>query len=83
MMAEAQPAVVIDNGSSHLTAGFAGDDSPKCRFPMLVGKMKFPMVSLAYIQVQNSISYTCTCIMMKATEWISLRGSLLFRNLET
>eukprot|EP01084_Bolivina_argentea_P218315 370496_1 len=33
-------AVVIDNGSSCIKAGFAGEDLPKCIFPSIVGYPK-------------------------------------------
>ena len=40
-MAEEEPAaVVIDNGSWMLKAGFAGDDAPRAVFPTMVGKAK-------------------------------------------
>ncbi|XP_065828346.1 alpha-centractin-like [Oscarella lobularis] len=32
--------IVIDNGSGVIKAGFAGDQSPKCRFPAMVGRPK-------------------------------------------
>ena len=34
-------AVVIDNGSGRVKAGFAGDDTPCCVFPSLVGIKKY------------------------------------------
>lgn len=33
-------AVVLDNGSGTIRAGFAGDDLPKCTFPAWVGRPK-------------------------------------------
>lgn len=36
----ANQPVVIDNGSGVLKAGFAGDDTPKCRCPAYVGRPK-------------------------------------------
>jgi len=35
-MEEASPAVVVDNGSGSIKAGFAGDDSPRSVFPSVV-----------------------------------------------
>ena len=33
-------AVVFDNGSGMMKAGFAGDDAPRCVFPSVVGRQK-------------------------------------------
>ena len=46
---DAEP-VIMDIGSGHLKAGFAGDDQPKCYVPMIVGKPKDPsaMVGMEY-----------------------------------
>ena len=33
-------AVVIDNGSGTIKAGFAGDDAPRAVFPSIVGRLK-------------------------------------------
>jgi actin beta/gamma 1 len=33
-------AIVIDNGSGMCKAGFAGDDTPRCVFPSIVGRAK-------------------------------------------
>lgn len=35
---ENHAAVVIDNGSGMMKAGFAGDDAPRCVFPSIVGR---------------------------------------------
>ena len=37
---EAIQALVIDNGSGHTKAGFAGDDAPRAVFPSIVGRCK-------------------------------------------
>ncbi|KAF6041582.1 hypothetical protein EB796_000095 [Bugula neritina] len=34
------PALVIDNGSENMKAGFAGDDAPRTVFPSVIGKPK-------------------------------------------
>jgi actin-related protein len=39
-MAEENPALVIDNGSGMVKAGFAGDDAPRAVFPSIVGRPK-------------------------------------------
>ncbi|VDK37154.1 unnamed protein product [Anisakis simplex] len=36
--------VVIDNGSGIIKAGFAGDQTPKCRFANCVGRPKHTRV---------------------------------------
>jgi len=33
-----QAAVVVDNGTGQMKAGFSGDDAPKCVFPSVVGR---------------------------------------------
>jgi|Transcript_17718 actin-related protein len=38
--AEEQQALVCDNGSGMVKAGFAGDDAPRCVFPSIVGRPK-------------------------------------------
>ena len=37
MSEEEQYALVVDNGSYMMKAGFSGDDSPRAAFPTLVG----------------------------------------------
>jgi actin-related protein len=37
---EENPALVIDNGSGMVKAGFAGDDAPRAVFPSIVGRPK-------------------------------------------
>lgn len=50
MLDEDSEPVIMDIGSGHLKAGFAGDDAPKCYVPMIVGKPKDPsaMVGMEY-----------------------------------
>lgn len=40
----ANQPVVIDNGSGVIKAGFAGDQTPKCRFANFVGRPKHTRV---------------------------------------
>ena len=35
---EDQQALVVDNGSGMVKAGFAGDDAPRAVFPSIVGR---------------------------------------------
>jgi actin-related protein len=39
-MTEANQTVVIDNGSGMVKAGFAGEETPRCVFPAIVGRPK-------------------------------------------
>ena len=50
MLDEDSEPVILDIGTGHLKAGFAGDDAPKCYVPMIVGKPKDPtaMVGMEY-----------------------------------
>ena len=50
MLDEDSEPVIMDIGSGHLKAGFAGDDAPKCYVPMIVGKPTDPsaMVGMEY-----------------------------------
>merc|ERR1712168_341541 len=43
-MGEESAALVIDNGSGMVKAGFAGDDAPRAVFPSVVGRPKYPGV---------------------------------------
>lgn len=36
-----KPAIVIDNGTGMMKAGFAGDEAPKVYFPSLVGYQRY------------------------------------------
>ena len=38
---ELVPALVIDNGSGMMKAGFSGDDAPRAVFPAIVGEPRF------------------------------------------
>ena len=40
------PAVVIDNGSHSIRAGFAGDDAPISAFPSVVGRPVYSVCTL-------------------------------------
>lgn len=44
MAEEANSAVVIDNGSGMCKAGISGDDGPRCSFPSIIGRPKFPNI---------------------------------------
>jgi actin-related protein len=40
-MTDGNEAVVIDNGSGMVKAGFSGEESPRCTFPAVVGRPKY------------------------------------------
>ena len=44
-MEEEVTAVVIDNGSGFIKAGFAGDDAPRSVFANVLGRPKVPQLS--------------------------------------
>lgn len=44
------PAVVLDNGSSLVKAGFAGDEDPYLVYPSIVGYPKHKDVKVVYLQ---------------------------------
>ena len=39
-------AIVVDNGSATIKAGFAGDDAPRSVFPSIVGRPKHNQVGI-------------------------------------
>jgi actin-related protein len=45
-MGDEYMAVVIDNGSGMVKAGFAGDDAPRSVFSSVVGKPKVPGIMI-------------------------------------
>lgn len=49
-MSRSKPAIVIDNGSGFIKIGFAGQDSPRSRYPTMVG---FPNSTQLMIGGQN------------------------------
>jgi actin-related protein len=40
-MTDGNEAVVIDNGSGMVKAGFSGEEQPRCTFPAVVGRPKY------------------------------------------
>lgn len=41
-------AVVIDNGTSQIRAGIAGEEAPRCRFSNVVGKSRMPPIMIGF-----------------------------------
>ena len=52
-------AVVIDNGSGMVKAGFAGDDAPRAVFPSIVGRPRHQGVMVGMGQKGNTFLYFC------------------------
>ena len=50
MFQEEIPALVCDNGSGMVKAGFAGDDAPRAVFPSLLGRPRHKVI-LKFISV--------------------------------
>ena len=51
MEEEVPPALVIDNGSDTIKAGFAGDDHPKNVFSCVIGKPNEVMYTTLHIVI--------------------------------
>jgi len=49
-MEEEPKAVVIDNGSGTIKAGFAGDDAPRSVFSTVVGRPRVPGIMVGMDQ---------------------------------
>jgi len=47
-MEDGVAAVVIDNGSGYIKAGFAGDDAPRSFFRTCVGRPKVPGIMVGH-----------------------------------
>ena len=52
---EESPALVVDNGSGMVKAGFAGDDAPRSVFPSIVGRPKMPGVMVGMDQKDSYV----------------------------
>jgi len=50
MCDDASAALVVDNGSGMVKAGFAGDDAPRAVFPSIVGRPKHPGIMVGMDQ---------------------------------
>jgi len=54
-MEEDSAALVVDNGSGMVKAGFAGDDAPRSVFPSIVGRPKHQGVMVGMAQKDNYV----------------------------
>jgi hypothetical protein len=60
-------ALVVDNGSGMVKAGFAGDDAPRAVFPSIVGRPRHQVNDenlsffdfLFFISPSGAVHYTC------------------------
>merc|ERR1712165_7413 len=48
-------ALVVDNGSGMVKAGFAGDDAPRAVFPSIVGRPKMPGIMVGMDQKDSYV----------------------------
>ena len=56
---EESQALVMDNGSGMVMAGFAGDDAPRAVFPSIVGRPRHQVkfADVGFVQIRNVRSY--------------------------
>ena len=50
-------AIVVDNGSYMIKAGFAGDDAPKAAIPSIVGRPKHPGIMVGMDQKESYVGH--------------------------
>lgn len=82
---EETTALVCDNGSGLVKAGFAGDDAPRAVFPSIVGRPRHQVqhfCTTTTTQKTLSLIHTTTLTSLYHTGWlITLRIATLFLNL--
>jgi len=61
MAEEEQAAVVVDNGTGQMKAGFSGDDAPKCVFPSVVGRPRHEGVMVGMGQKDALVGDEAQC----------------------
>ena len=61
-------AVVVDNGSGMIKAGFAGNDAPRAVFPSIVGRPKIQDVMVGMAQ-KEKIAMSVTRRSRKEVFW--------------
>jgi actin beta/gamma 1 len=61
MADEEQAAVVVDNGTGQMKAGFSGDDAPKCVFPSVVGRPRHEGVMVGMGQKDALVGDEAQC----------------------
>ena len=54
-MADEVSAIVVDNGSGMVKAGFAGDDAPRAVFPSIVGRPRHQGVMVGMGQKDSCV----------------------------
>jgi len=58
---ESQAAIVCDNGTGQMKAGFSGDDAPKCVFPSVVGRPRHEGVMVGMGQKDALVGDEAQC----------------------
>jgi len=58
---EGQAAIVVDNGTGQMKAGFSGDDAPKCVFPSVVGRPRHEGVMVGMGQKDALVGDEAQC----------------------
>jgi len=58
---EQQAAIVVDNGTGQMKAGFSGDDAPKCVFPSVVGRPRHEGVMVGMGQKDALVGDEAQC----------------------
>jgi len=58
---EVQAAIVVDNGTGQMKAGFSGDDAPKCVFPSVVGRPRHEGVMVGMGQKDALVGDEAQC----------------------
>merc|ERR1712154_372507 len=61
MADDEQAAVVVDNGTGQMKAGFSGDDAPKCVFPSVVGRPRHEGVMVGMGQKDALVGDEAQC----------------------
>merc|ERR1712017_5476 len=58
---DVQAAIVVDNGTGQMKAGFSGDDAPKCVFPSVVGRPRHEGVMVGMGQKDALVGDEAQC----------------------
>ena len=70
-------AVVIDNGSGMVKAGFAGDDAPRGVFPAVTGRPRYQVTSLILFSKKIHIFHTVFFFLKKYFQNYSFKNEIL------
>ena len=67
---EYKPAIVLDNGSHKIKAGFSGDDAPRCVIPNIIG---YPHNTTDFFSLKQDDGYYVGDRAMQKRECLSIR----------